>query len=187
MQRVQPELLLEWRYIITQIHGQLLFFNRYISSTYYESFIDNSSLDEVVPESIISLSKLMTETIEMNLNTVLGDRTNKNMQWIYSNLAKKIEQYSVDTIHIGVHSIISYLKAYIMTERLDELFHYRYHIKIEPALEERSYDLLVSDSPASTECFTFDFLYILSDSETKLDIHELKKLLDNIYRKKKNL
>jgi hypothetical protein len=187
MEIMNPDTIREWRYIVTQVHSQLYFFKNFISVSSAGQVIPQEVVQQNVSDSIMSLASLLIHKIENTLAVPLLEETEKNTHWIYINLIKQIEDYSADVIYVGTYSYVDYMRATVLALRINDLFKTQYHIKVEMAHTGEHYDLLIADSDYDLSEYHYDFMYLLSEAETKLDINDIDLIMDQIYRKKKNL
>jgi hypothetical protein len=184
---IEPHKIQEWRYILTQAHTQLLLFGNFISATTARQMHPRRQTTETISDVTLSLAGTLVHRLENHLGEPLMEETERNMHWLYANLIKQIETYSTDIIKIGTYSYVDFMRAMVLSARMSEVFNSQYHIQCEVARTSTTYDLFITDSDFGLEDYHFEQMYLLSDTETVLDMNDIHRLMDQIYRKKKNL
>ena len=172
-------------YLLAQIHHQLLYFKRYISTLNSNFFLSNYPFDQRVPKLMHQSACQLTKEIEHFLGFEFDHHTFQSIRYIYLTILKKAEHYSKDKLTIGVFCSASFLRMNLAVQQTQELFQQRYNSESSIADPQKHYDLLVADTNYFLNKFQFDDYYILSGGPTVFDLKKLTEKLDEIYRRKK--
>jgi predicted transcriptional regulator len=171
----------EWRYILSQAHSQMYFFNSYVFSKAYDNFTMSSYMNKIIPEPITSLATQAYERVAKTSTNRLSENTKKNMVWLYASLIQQSYSSKKTVITIGVFSHVDYLKTTILLQRVNDLFSWKYPIQCQVAQPEKHYDLLIVDSDYVVSDFYYNKVYLLTDLETQVDVQSINHLIDQLY------
>lgn len=184
-EQIDSVFVTNWKYYLSQIHSRMLFFKGNIT------FFDDQVLYERFIKSMVYSPNLkLAQTIVTYTESILGfpllESSRQLSTRIYTYFINQMQQFSQKRIIIGVFCNRDNLQTNMMVDNIRREFDTKFYIKVEEAVANKSYDLLVADSDFALDIFTYQELYIINDFKTATDTTALTELLHRYSQKEGN-
>ncbi len=179
---ITPELTNQLYYVVNQIHYKICYFK----GTFY--FFHGDNISKIVDAETYSVVENVARKQVEFAFSVLGLSPEDKMFEIalrrYFDIVLKVHRFSTNKIFVGMvlHHDFEVISGIVY--RVGTFFNSLYHLEIEYALENKKYDLMITDSVKSVGTFRFDHLYLLNELETTYDIEKITATLNRIYKEK---
>lgn len=181
---MDEENLEQLKYLLTQVHSQIFYFNSYYSDNALDQKFVNNYITTYVPNRISNGVDQMILELEKYLDRSLYPQTKFNLQYVYNYFSKLLAFYSQQKIEIGIYSYVSSLQTEILTTHINEMFKSKYNIHCSIAKVKEHYDVLISDTTYFLKEFDYDTFYILGGLTRSIDLDNILNILDETYKRK---
>lgn len=176
---IEPEFVTNWKYILTQIHSILYYFQGNVTFL-NEDMLYSALLKTNIQFPNFQLVKDLIKKAENILGYNISGTTRHLITRIYSYFINEMRRFSHKKIKIGVCYNRDYLQTHFIVQNLKAEFENKMPITCEIALLDSDYDLFICDSEFFASDFSHSNLYIINDFLTPADSEALTTLLKHL-------
>lgn len=182
IEMVDELFIVEWKYILTQIHSLIFYFKGSVSFFDDQILYERLLTGNIYTPDLSLVSEIINE-IEHARKKMLIPADRQLLSRIYLFFINEMRRFSRKIISIGVSYHRDYLQNQLITQTIKLEFEARYPLICEVAQPGTHYDLLIADSAVFTKNYDYNHLYIINDFKTSSDTTALTALIKEFLTK----
>ncbi|MFY1067395.1 helix-turn-helix domain-containing protein [Enterococcus sp. AD013-P3] len=155
--RVDPE----YKYLLSVTHAGTCYFHGRIEDYMSSSFLVKNHETNIFEDLI----QILLEHLEREVQWKLVNTTRIYISWVYQTLIDVILSIGLPSIRIGVALNRSPLLLAAYVDALKKIYKQKEYVKVEAAVMDKYYNILVSDDVNLKHDFTFDRYYSMQEIE----------------------
>lgn len=180
---IDVDFVTNWKYILTQIHGKLVYFKGNITFFDEDFLFSHLMSPAVLDPTDFQMAHSLLDDIEQLLGTPIPEASKQLFSRVHLHFYYEMRHFTLKKIQIGVCYTRSYLQSQIAMQNIQSEFETKFPISCEIAKAGKHYDLLVANSKAFLEDYPHELLYIVNNVQTPADTIALTSLLNQLFLK----